>query len=1022
MINSQNGRRVFALEIGGLVYRYHSTTPPASTNLDPTITTGINYIDKQGILTIGSFSASIDPSGGIGEYASTTITLAIDQRNDSSDPGIVFGRCGARSASTKAQLTTTFDRDDTTLNIDQNLTSLGFPRIVHVGAETIRASRAFSDRLIIDRRGVGNTPIQNHSIDLEGSLVPEMTTEITTFRGRRAKLYGAHQFADGTVSDYVEIINGIIESSPSVENGQTISLSLVPLTALIDTSLSDKVNQTRLLQGYHYFDGEFGSAIEYATELNQDESPRVYAFPVTSSTITANTYQVQLFNIDSFLQVDSSLLDFDASLPKGNQADIYSEAHPRYPRFQRTYDSISVKASYPTSITDITSSTYTTYQIYADSSISNSLTTSEIVSPLIIPLPRTELKAHSLGDDEVKKWPNVLNEVMISDGASSATGLSGAVAKWRLDQGNSRIVASKTTSSSYPVSLYFWTTQNAWREHARQYARRPKYFDDTGDRIELDSLSRISYPLDLGEGNDPYIEDFREPDSSIVRRIQVNPGSGATEFQLRDIAKAYYQLYESTILVENSLGLPTSATANEYYWLTIRYYDRRTEQTRTQYLQATHETIATYAGSNVGYKIHLRSGQDLSRNSSFGDWSDKERVLITRGGRFVGEKVGVVLLTLLESGGGDQINGTYDTLNVGLNISSEHIDEESFLRVGSTSPFMLSDQYAGDGTDLRSTFESIMKMLGSALVMKRDETTGKSRIALVPIGAERSKATDLTINEVDWIADPAPTWDIYEDIVTQIEFNYDYEPAEEKYESTVLFNDQEAINRYGGERSKISLDLPGVSSDQFGRAAGDSYDMFIGIASRLFALLANPLRLWKGTISTGSSIYLDLGSYVDVTSKHLRDYSDSYGVTNGIGMIRSINQNLLDEGCDLELITTGLKPVAWNVSATVATIPTTTTITINNTDFGSNDISFFKVGDIVSYLPKGDQDNAITNLEIQSINSTTIEFTTNHNITTAGGTLEAPIYSSASNDQKLDAYLANSSNVINSNVEAQKYS
>lgn len=1022
MINSENGRRVFALEIGGLIYRYHSTTPPSSTSLDATIATGINYIDKQGILTVGAFSASVDPSGGIGEYSAITITLAIDRRGDSGDAGIIFGRCGARSATTKAQLTESIDRTDSIIRIDTDLTSLSYPRLMHIGGETVRASSALSTRLFVSSgRGAGNTPIQNHSISLEGSLVPEVTTEITTFRGRRAKLFGAHQYADGSVSDYVEIINGIIESSPSVENGETISLSLVPLTALIDTSLSDKINQTRLLTGYHHFDGQFGSVLEYATELNEDEGPRVYAFPISSSPLTASTYQIQLVNTDSSLQLKSSLLDFDPTLPKGNEADTYTEAHPRYPRLQRSFDSIADEASYPTSLTDITSSTFTEYQVYADATIPDALTASELSPTLNIPLPRTELKAHQLGDDEVVKWPNIINDKLISDGASGVTGFSGGVAKWRLDS-DSRILASKTTASSYPTTVYLWSTQNAWRQYVSGYARRPKNFTSTGDRLELDTLSRLSYPLDIGEGDDPYIEDFRESDSVIVKAIRVEPGSGATSYELREIANAYYQLYESTLLVEGSLGLPITLTTGVYYWLTIRYFDRRSDSTRTQFLQATHETVATFGGSNVGYKLHLRSGQNLGRNTSFGDWPNRERVLITRGGRFTGELVGVVLLKLLESGGGGSINGSYDTLSVGLNISSDDIDEASFLRVGASSPFLLSDQYAGDGTDLRSTFESILKLLGATLVMKRDETTGRSKIALVPIGADRSKSTALTISSGDWFVDPVPTWDIYEDIVTQISFNYDYDPAEEKYRSSVLFNDQEAINRYGGERSKITLDLPGVSSDQFGRGVGDSYDVFIPTASRIFNLLANPLRLWRGSISTGSSIYLDLGSYVKVSSDHLRAYSDEYGVTDGVAMVRSINQNLLDEGCDLELITTGLNVVAWNSSASVATIPTVTSITIDTADFSTNDALFFSSGDVVDYVPTGDQDNAIIGLTIDTVVGSTITFTAIHGIPSAAGTIEPTTYANASNDHRLDGYLANSSNVINSNIEAQIYS
>jgi hypothetical protein len=45
-----------------------------------------------------------------------------------------------------------------------------------------------------------------------------------------------------------------IESSPYVENGDTVSLSVIPLTALLDTKLTDsKEGSTFLLQNYHYY-------------------------------------------------------------------------------------------------------------------------------------------------------------------------------------------------------------------------------------------------------------------------------------------------------------------------------------------------------------------------------------------------------------------------------------------------------------------------------------------------------------------------------------------------------------------------------------------------------------------------------------------------------------------------------------------------------------------------------------------------------------------------------------------------
>ena len=86
-VDSDHGRRVFALQIAGLKYRYHSVSPPASTSLDSTIVTGISYVDTQAITAVGSVSASIDPSGGVADYGAVSVTLGINRRGGVSDAG-----------------------------------------------------------------------------------------------------------------------------------------------------------------------------------------------------------------------------------------------------------------------------------------------------------------------------------------------------------------------------------------------------------------------------------------------------------------------------------------------------------------------------------------------------------------------------------------------------------------------------------------------------------------------------------------------------------------------------------------------------------------------------------------------------------------------------------------------------------------------------------------------------------------------------------------------------------------------
>ena len=133
----------------------------------------------------------------------------------------------------------------------------------------------------------------------------------------------------------------------------------------------------------------------------------------------------------------------------------------------------------------------------------------------------------------------------------------------------------------------------------------------------------------------------------------------------------------------------------------------------------------------------------------------------------------------------------------------------------------------------------------------------------------------------------------------------------------------------------------------------------------------------------------------------------------------------MSEGCALELITTGLSPVAWNSTANVSVITSTTQIEVSSNEYSSStagDVSFFAVNDVVDFVPTGDQDNAIIGLTISDISGNVITFTTVHGIVSADGTLETTTYANASTTHRADAYLANSSDIINTNVDAQEMS
>ena len=1024
MINSDHGRRVFALEVGGLLYRYHSGG--GVTGLSTTIAPTINYQDIEAIVEVSSVSSSLDIAGGVGQYSATTVTLSVDRRRGGDgDPGVVFGRCGQRSASTRAQLTASMSRAASTVQINQDLSSLSYPRLLHIGAETVKALSATSTSVnVLAGRAVGNTPRQTHSVLLEGSTVPEVTTEITTFRGRRAKLYAAHQHPDGSLSSWLEVVNGFIESSPIVEEQDKVSLSIVPLTALIDTQLGDKgIGQCSLLDGFHYY-GVDGNNLEYG--LTWHKFLDRYDIDQTS-TITASTL--------SLLKQGASWIvtDFDVSMPNGSiDNNAIRHAHPRYPLLVEPYRT-SGRAAFPTAITETVNAGGDTIYTLTLGSQTESYTATDMQgmqelgvhygTPLI-----TELKHHQLGLDEVKRWPDVVNDTLVASGPTNISGFAGGWARWVLN-GETELVVRKNTTSQIEVEVLLWSSKGAFMLNTQRGGfggyRNIKYWEDANTaEMALSDRSRCWYPIDLSDRPEDFIQDIRRQSSvNNFRRFRVQPPALSTTESIQGVASSYYQLFEDRFLVESSLGLPSSLGASRFD-IVVRFTDRKTDEQRDQIYVATHETTATFDGADVGVFVHLDPAQDFSQCVSFGNWKGYERVNIFRASRINGDRPGVALLKLLESGGGEQLNGTYDVFTLGLNIDSSHIDETSFLSVDSTSLITVDTFISGDDGDLRDLVESILKLLSAAIVMKRDPSTGSNKITLVSIGNDRSANTDLTISAGDWLADPPPYWGVYEDIVTQIEYEYDYDAIQDKYMSSVLFNNQEAITRYGGERSKITLTLPGLSSDDFGRGAGDRFAEFLPTSSRIFNLLSNPLRVWRGEIGTGQSIYLDVGSYVKVSSPHLKGYSDSYGVVDGVGMVRAIRQELMSEGCEVEIIVTGLSPVAWNATAKVTSI-TTTSVTVSEDDFSSStvdDVSFFKVGDVVDYVPLGDHDNAITGLTIQSISTNTITFTAAHGISSLNGTLEPTTYANASALHQADAYLANVSDAINTTVDAQEYS
>ena len=981
MIDSQHGRRVFVLQIAGLPIRYMShDLDLSSSNLAQNVTTGIAYQNRTGLVSVGALSGSLDPSGGVASYQGVSVTLTSrGARGDSTDPHVVFGRCGSRSDVTKAKLTQSisYDQDPGILAyVDRDISgSLTTPCLLHIGAETFRCGLANVGTLILTHRAVGGSQRQAHEIALGGTNKPEVTAEITTFRGRRASLWAAHQYPDGGLSDFVQVVNGFIDNTPQVEEASEVSFSILPLTSLIAASTAATSVTTGLLQGFHYF-GNLKNQLEWAWHLS--DTSRVFVI-LSVGTVGTTTYLNLGENIEDIVN-----RVFDISLP--SVADGFARAHPRFPTMSLSDLGYFFEPTIISGNTVAVDNTVTTFPFSAG------LTIRFVSYP--------EIKRVTLGLNEIVEHPQCINDALVAARPTSAQGVDGAWARWSLDGKN---VSTTATEDLMPfkVSMLMWTGRHALTNSSYNSAQ---YWNARAPYAALADRYRLAYPLEFVDGavGDPSrLGEQRLIDYQLEQRGRTTGSS----FDFGAVALAWYSLQEPVLLVEGSLGLPGSNTG-DIYSVEIQFHDRLSGDSHRQWLRATHQTEAIFNGDQIGYLIHLEVGQNLDQVRSFGDWSGQERCILSVSARYFYLRPGELLLRLLESGGGGQKNGAYDVFTIGLGIPSSQIDEDSFLSYDGASFFTLSGSLSSEDANLQEAMEGILRMMGCALVMAKDPVSGLSRLTLQPIGAENARLLATTISESDWIAEPPPRWSTFEDIITQVTFNYEWDEQEKKYTASRAYVNQEAINRYGGELKKIDITVQGLTSTQVGDGAGNSFGFFLPCASRIFNLLSNPAREWVGSIGTGASMYLDVGSYVSVTSKHLKGYEDSFGVTNGIGFVKAIHQDLMGEGCQLEMISLGVGPVCWNASALVTATPTSSSVTIASAQFSEDDASYFAAGDVVDYLPEADEDGALTGLIILSVVGQTITFTTNHGISASGGTLEPTTYASASATHKADAFMA----------------
>jgi hypothetical protein len=302
-LQDDQGYRVFGLEIQGLMTRFYMGANPftASSLYD------LSYIDLDCIQSITPYQAEIEPSGGVATYQPISISLAMDRmRGSNIDPHVIFSRLSRSSSIWSGQLVANVLRSDDTpdLMVDSN-PSLTYPHLLHIGSESFYCtsqSESGGIYTITTSHRLGFR--QQHQIYLGGTDTPIVSSELVSWRGRQAKIYACSVDQNGNTWDNQIIFQGIIESSPTIEGLNSVIISILPMTAMLDNKVSSGTQKTRLAQGVHYYG-----------DIRNQLSPLVFRVPNFSA---YGHYPLTLGSgLKTHDEIINTINDYGATFPSG---------------------------------------------------------------------------------------------------------------------------------------------------------------------------------------------------------------------------------------------------------------------------------------------------------------------------------------------------------------------------------------------------------------------------------------------------------------------------------------------------------------------------------------------------------------------------------------------------------------------------------------------------------------------------------------------------------------------------------
>lgn len=986
--------------VAGLTDRYYSGPNPTSQNI-PGTSSALTYRDLEAVLSIGPESASVDEVDATVEQSPVTVRLlargaALSPLHATTsartaDPVATLRRIGPRGTSEarRSTLAATLISEAGPSVMTCTTDISAWTGLVHCGLEAMHITGAATGSVndLDVARGVAYSRLARHIRQPSRGYQPLVTRDVVSWRGRVAIIQAAPVVGGVLAGAYAEIWRGVLDREPALSSdGMTVELRIAPMTALLRQRLSAGATSTTLVRGWHHFVPEQGSrvALDQIWERGAAFQSRYTVRAGVDASVTADAYRAHERLMD---------ITLDSDHPRAGQIECDTGG-------ATTTHAVTARAI----VVNIGQLT-TDPAPPAPVGLTEGLVTSpRVEEPCVLDL------VDPTGTGELVRWPERAIQVI--------AGTYAAAVAWNDTEHNCDRWRVSTTQGR----LGRWARVELAEDGAGWLFRAGLIIGGAARR----SLSlRWSPGLEVCVG-----VDYRAPDdarklydfqsqSVAIRREEIDDDAdlrAMARIRCRGPANAWYQGSERHVLVADDVY----SGAGQPQMMRLAGGDETNDPRGYVDVMVTASTAVNDpdTGDPVGYRLTV-------------SWVDDDRrYILDRGtpitctpqARSQGVDPGILMLRLLQSGGGGQVHGSHDVLPYGAGLDSADMTEDSFSALPMPEPLRGVSADVSSSATLAEVMGGMLTLIGAAVVQRWSD--GRQRLVCTPIGPGPTADAVMTITDADILDDGQCASTVDGRVVRSYRIESDHDGAGEPQRVTT-YVDSDAVDATGGDAGEqMTLDLRHLRLDGGG---ADAAVTLLPVLQHLRRRAGVPRARYELAVSAdqAGALEVSIGDTVTLTCAYAVATDGTIGLTAEPCRVLGLERDWLGGRLRLTLGASGLRPSGWAPSLRVLTIVSPTVVTVDNdaytgavdprtgdaqTDLGRTSLAYFAVGARVRCIPAGAWASG-GELTISTIVGVTVTLSGAHGLS-VGDDIDHADYDDSSTAAKAYAYMSDAAGTL----------